>query len=262
MPSVGGELLTTLRREMLPVIIPVSKALSSIHMPYSRKLITGPDYYQMRELVRPGDAVLTSSRGELSSLFIPGEWDHGALAAGGIGDHPENLIEATTKGVEDPDLVSFMFNKDYMIVLRPKFLTPEQGIASVRWARRQVGLPYDWAFQYSTSNNRAFYCFELIAASWQGALGPGVVSPFQPRMRLGVPTFTGDDFVKAAKLFEVIWFNGPTMTSGRRLMIEDRSDGEDIISRWDAGRVGVPDLLGRVRTGIQMPSLQPPADCT
>lgn len=196
------------RRALMSASIPISRFISSIHMPYSHKLITTKDYYVIKELIQPGDILLSHIRGEFANMLIPGFWSHGAIYTGDLGQYPETVVEAVTSGTnDDQDLRGFISSKDYVWVLRPLFANKEERISAAKWAQSKIGAPYDWMFEYTQSNNKAFYCFELVGAAYDAILKP---SPFQPRDFMDVPTFTGEDFLAAKKLFEPIWCNPPT----------------------------------------------------
>ena len=206
-----------LRRSIVSVTVPISQALSNIYMPYSRKLITTKDYYELKNLIEIGDILLSHTRGEvLANWLIPGFWSHGGLYVGSLGQYPETIVESTTKGVNgDEDLRGFVQGKDYVWVIRPNFASKEEKLLAARWAISKIGSPYDWLFEYTKSDpnvktkksNKAFYCFELIGGSYDAALSS---SPFQPKEFMGMPTFTGEDFLAAKDLFEQVWCNPPT----------------------------------------------------
>lgn len=215
-----------LRRAILSGVKPVSEFIGTIHMPYSRKLLTGKDYYAVKKLLRPGDVILSMTRGEFANFFIPDFWSHGAIFVRDYGVNEESVVEATSKGVVETDLVSFITSKDYIAIFRPIFLSERECINACKFALSCVGAPYDWLFEYSESNNKAFYCFELVACAYEEARKVTVydspqtdisnslrpvtissaikISEFTPREYLGMRTVIGSDFVKAVRKFDLI----------------------------------------------------------
>jgi len=210
-------MLLKFRRWLLQSFTPISKFLSSLHMPYSHKLISGLDYYDLAPKLRPGDFFVSRIDGELTNLLIPDFWTHGAIYCGVI-DGREYVVEATTKGVIKTDLITFLLKKDYIAVMRPRFLTSTQCLAAVAFALSKIGTMYDWLFEFNEHCNKYFYCFELGAVSYNEAHrydGGYLVRSyytdgscqFEAREFMGIKTFTGKDFVNAKKRFKLIWTN-------------------------------------------------------
>lgn len=144
-----------------PIIIAIGKC----HMPYSRKQVTGLDYYRHRENILPGDCLLTKTGGELSNVVNPEDIKHAALYVGDVhGDGVRYVIEATSKGVKYTDLVTFMTTKDLVICCRPNFLDTSSRNEVGYFAKDYLGKPYDYTF---TKGSTAFYCFELVAKVYE-----------------------------------------------------------------------------------------------
>lgn len=203
----------TIRRSIMSASVPISKAISKIHMPFSHKLITGKDYYDIRDKIEIGDTLLTRTRGEFGNLFIPDFWSHAAMYIGGFGDFKESVMESTTKGSDDIDLVSFLLTKDYISILRPTFLTLGERVQAAGIMKTTEGAPYDWLFEYNRQvANKALYCFENVAWAYQQVKGFGI---FTPREFMGMTTFTGSDFYNAKDKFKLIWENDDSRTNKR-----------------------------------------------
>lgn len=187
-------ILPTLHGWILNLITPFLKWSSGKHLPFTHKLITGLDYYQIEYLLQPGDIFLTRIRGELTTLIIPGFFSHAAIyCPEGAGDVNEFVMEAEGPGVVRTDLVSFLLSKDYVVIRRPR-LTEDQRILAAQYATAQRGLPYDYNFKFSMSGQKAFYCSELVWWSYAQACALAKVEcPFVPVDQLGVATITPDD---------------------------------------------------------------------
>lgn len=200
-------MLSLIRRKLLDALTPELKLVGEAHMPYTHKLVNGLDFYSVQKLIKPGMIWLTHIDGEASGLLIPGFWSHAAVAV-----DDRSVVQATgDQGVVITDLVSFLLSKDYVILLRPSFATDAQMGAAAAWAAKQVGAPYDYDFGGGTT--KAFYCSELVWASYREAVGSDV--PFMLEKTLGVDTVVPNDIAKAADKFPVVWLSASC--NGRRL---------------------------------------------
>lgn len=131
-------------------------------MPFSRKKITGVEYYLLRDKIKVGDALLTTTRGEFSNLINPEKIKHGAIYVGDIeGSGVCYVVEAVGKGVRKTDLVTFITTKDLIINCRAKFVEDADKVELMNNAKKIIGIPYDYLFDKKTS--KALYCFEAIA---------------------------------------------------------------------------------------------------
>ena len=187
-------MLTEFRRVALDIVRPVSQCIGQIYAPFSHKLITGKDFRHVMKVLKPGDAIVTRTRGEMANLFIPGFYSHLGMYVG-----KDVIIEAVGRGVVETDIVEFIMKKDNFCILRPLFATKEQSAVAVEEAKKLVGLPYDYAFHPA---NNAFYCSELIYYSYKKAVE---AMPFTLRKTLGVETVTPSDIKNATKHFEAIF---------------------------------------------------------
>lgn len=164
----------------LDIVCLISELVGHIRVPWSRKALNGTHYFQIHDMIEPGDILLSTTHGELSSLFIPGLWNHaGIVTVSGV------VTEAVGKGVKQTDLVSFVTSKDRIAVLRPKKPASIREKAALK-SLDYIGLPYDKKFQLETS---AMYCSELVHTSYM-KVGHQL---FKPRMRMGYPVITAQD---------------------------------------------------------------------
>lgn len=175
----------------------VSQKISKVHAPFSRKKFTGKDFWAFKDTIQVGDVISTKSEGELSNMFIPGFFGHVAIVIS-----PTTVIEATTHGVVETDIYSFLIGKDYVAISRDKFLSIDQKMDMAIYLRQQLGKPYD--FEFATSDIAKFYCSELLYSGYKAVTGN---SPFKLNKVLGQETINPSDFYLAKKLFETIWLS-------------------------------------------------------
>lgn len=178
----------------LNIILFTTKLISKIHMPFSRKEITGKDYYSVLEHARAGDLILSRVHGELSNFFIDGKYTHV-----GIITEVDTVIEAVSGGVREADMVTFCINKDELAIVRPLGLTDIEIEKMVLFAREQVGKPYDFEFLFS--DIKSFYCSELVYCALKA--GDSDFS-FEPGKHYGQISVSPSDFFESHS-FEVLW---------------------------------------------------------
>lgn len=125
------------------------------------------NYYEVKDLVKPGDILLRSYKGYISSYLIGGKASHAALY---IGDHDggtEEIVHAIGKGVCKTNLYKFLV-ADRIFIVRPK-LTKRQIESVIKKALKVIGHPYDYDFIFEATKeerlgvvDRRFSCSELI----------------------------------------------------------------------------------------------------
>jgi uncharacterized protein YycO len=170
----------------------ISFFISKIHLPWSTLKIKANGYRSILERISNGDILLSYTEGELSNVFIPGQWSHTAMFLDS--EWIPGVIEATSEGVIHTDIIDFCLSKDKICLLRPTFLSESEKSECLKRGVRQLGKPYDYAMR---SDTKAFYCSELI---WYCINN----DKFTMRKRLGQLTVVPDDFYKARTKFEVI----------------------------------------------------------
>lgn len=183
------------RRWLLKTLVPLTRWFGSQHVPFTRKLITGLHYYDLRPRLKKGMVLLSRVEGEASNLVIPGFYTHAAIYVGGPW-----VVEAVGKGVVKTDLITFLLKKDYVMVRAPNFVSEVTMAAAADWATTQLGMPYDYELQ---SSMKAFYCSELVGAAYTEASDGQI--PFTMRDTLGEPTITPQDIANAHKLWFTLW---------------------------------------------------------
>lgn len=183
---------TKLRRVLLKAAIPISKLIGHIHMPFSRKLITGSDYFSAIKVLEPGMIFLTRTRGEFTNLFYPGFWRHAAIY---LGD--SIICEATGEGVHMTDAVTFFMSKDYIKIFKPTFCDDKEMERAANIAAGAVGMPYDFLFEA----NEAFYCAELVYFCY---LEKGM-KLFRKTQTLGELTYIPQNIADNAAAWTPLW---------------------------------------------------------
>jgi hypothetical protein len=152
--------------------------------------------------LRPGDILLERRNWFASNAFLPGFWPHAALYLGtadelaalgllrrgadgkwtatdpAVAAHLDDylrpaadgeahtVVESVSEGVIFNSLTESM-GADYIAVLRPR-LTDAQKAAALARAFSQVGKPYDFEFDFSSSDK--LVCTELVYQSYDGLL--------------------------------------------------------------------------------------------
>lgn len=185
-----------MKKMFLKVASKISKFLGKIHSPGSHKKIKSSDYRECKLVMKPGMVFVTKTNGEFANLFIPGFFSHAAEVT-----DMNTVIEAVTRGVQTNDLIDFFLTKDYIVLLRPKFLTEEQMKNSADWAVLQTGKSYDYEF---SSDTEQFYCSELIFSSYKNNTEK---FPLTLKNRLSQLTYVPNDFWIDSDNFEIVWMS-------------------------------------------------------
>jgi uncharacterized protein YycO len=190
------------RRAILEVTRPFLRLLGKAHVPPHYRSISKYEADAVINVIKRGDVLLSHRKRETTNFLIPGYWKHAAMYAG-----QGRVIEAIGKGVIETSIEEFCMTKDSVAVLRSKFSGVDVATLAVKYARDLRGLPYDYLVEHDHSRavNIAFYCSEVIWWSYdQACLKIGLTSPFEPRMTMGVPTITPQDFENATKLWDEV----------------------------------------------------------
>lgn len=159
---------------------------SSWLQPALHRPIAGAQLDRLRAMLHAGDVLLMRAEGKLTASLLPGFWAHAAIHLGG----EEPIIEAVSSGVRIVSLEECL-DADHVLVLRPN-LTPGETQAALDEARRHLGKPYDFDFDFNLSSR--LVCTGLVYRSFHGR---GAIR-FDLRKRLGRQTLTGDDLVAQA----------------------------------------------------------------
>lgn len=170
---------------------------------------------QLRDVLRPGDVLITRKEHALTNYFLPGYWPHAALYLGqqeqlenlGIAGHanvaprwrrllggdaaePRRVLEAMKDGVLIRSLTS-PCGVDAICVLRPQLDEPEIAEALTRGLFHE-GKSYDFDFDFSRSDR--LVCTEVVYRSYEGVGGV----QFELTRRAGRMTLAAEDLIQMA----------------------------------------------------------------
>lgn len=199
--------------------------VSRLRSPVARAFrMTDEQIRQLREIMEPGDLVLTFSDGYMSNVFLPGAFKHGITyvgtaaerAAAGIADscfadvkraaarqkaaadagyqylpngRHADLVEAVAEGVIFNSLeVITDVHISRLLVLRPR-LSEAERIRQLKTVFLLLGDTYDFEFDFDDGTHQC--CTEVIYRSLNG-VGP---VRFGLTRRMGVMTLSADDII-------------------------------------------------------------------
>ncbi|MBI3468801.1 MAG: hypothetical protein HY000_37840 [Planctomycetes bacterium] len=168
-----------------------------------------------RNLLEPGDVLVTRKEYALTNYFLPGYWPHAALYLGdapklermGIHEHPNakprwcrlltadiqearRVLEALKDGVWIRSLKSPL-SSDSVVVIRPQLGRTEIAAALARGLFHE-GKPYDFDFDFTRSDR--LVCTEVVYRSYEGIGG----IRFELRRRAGRLTLAAEDLLQMA----------------------------------------------------------------
>ena len=177
------------------ILTPILKRTATMHLPFTHKKVTGRDYYQLWPMLKPGTLFATKIRGDLTDILVPGYYTHIGIYCPRPGATiDESVVQAERDGVQRCDLVSFLTTKDDVLVFEPNLPSDKKDLVMLRAAEiaaAEVGKPYDYQFEYSPTDLKAFYCSELAWYAYDVACADyGLPSLFKPTKELDVDTIT------------------------------------------------------------------------
>lgn len=181
-----------LRAAFLNLMYPIVRLVGELRIGPAHRKVKFINVAEVQGKLKEGDVICTFAQGELTNLFIGGEFKHSAMFIAG------EIIEATREGVHFTDLEDFLMSKDKFAVVRPKF--PLDTSEVFRSCLAYLNRPYDYSFEPGIE---AFACAELVGQLL--ADGAGKEIPFTKRKVLGVLTIHPSDFVEATDKFERIY---------------------------------------------------------
>ena len=203
------------------------------HVPGLSKDIDGA----AREILRPGDVIITRKEHVFTNYFLPGFWPHGALNLGtteeliniGLSNlnnfpnhhkrivdlHPEDpsrALEALKDGVHLRTLSSPL-GADSIVILRPKLSQKDIAFALDR-ALQHDNKPYDFDFDFTRSDR--LVCTEVVYRTYDGIAD----MRFKLTRRAGRMTLSAMDLIQMGldnRHFEVVATHIPSKDT--RLLI-------------------------------------------
>ena len=167
------------------------------------KRVPGEAMEVARQLLEPGDIIITRHRDALSNLFLPGFWPHGALYVGDFGKGEGNVMEAKKDGVLLRELDETL-SVDAFLLMRAKLPAEVRAQAAERSLTHR-GKLYDFNFDFRQAHRLA--CTALIYRSWHGVSGV----TFELGEESGRMCLSAENLIKQAlesELFEVVAYYG------------------------------------------------------
>jgi hypothetical protein len=161
----------------------IIKTLNKIRVPWSVKKFNGTDYHNVLRLIKEGDIFLTTTKGELTNIFNPSKYKHGAIY---IGMH--KVLESVARGVVVTDLTEFLLRKDKVILGRLPINTNSKELFDI--SAEVLNTPYDYRFKLG---NYEIYCFELVADVLSKLEDKIIISPI--KTLFGVSAYTSASFL-------------------------------------------------------------------
>ncbi len=129
---------------------------------------------EIASVARDGDWILTRSYYAIADAITkiaPGE----ELSHASMYDAKTNtIIEAVNDGVRAIPLEDLVQRNHYVIVVRPRYQSAEEGTAAVARARAAIGTPFDHMGFFGLQSDDKFYCSELVWWASQGEAKNGV----------------------------------------------------------------------------------------
>lgn len=156
--------MQSFKQKILKVIKPIIVFIGIVKMPFISKAKVFNNYFEILDILEPGDTILTTSYGHLSNvfnrIFNPGKYMHGSMYVGEINGRP-TIVESIGEGVVKKELPLFLSDKDKLAIVKPKkeFINKKQRNIACKHAISQLGKPYDYSFSL---NEESLYCTELI----------------------------------------------------------------------------------------------------
>ena len=135
----------------VPVQFFLSRILPRIRFSTSPPKITGQEWQSFIAMIKPGDLVFSVDRSKLSSVLIPGIWDHV-----GIVNNEGMIVEAHFPKVRKIHPFDFCHTSDFVGILRPFPVTADMLATKVD---RFIGRNYDTLFRKGAES---LYCSELV----------------------------------------------------------------------------------------------------
>jgi len=120
----------------------------------------------IKEKAAPGDWLVTRGYTDSDNLVVAATnipISHTAV----LDNDRDQVIEAVGSGVRVSQLRSFIHNSHRILLMRPKWWTPERGPRAVNRARKAVGKEYDFMGAVGGNVPERFYCTELAVWSYK-----------------------------------------------------------------------------------------------
>jgi hypothetical protein len=162
-------------------------------------VVTPAQQERIEALVKPGDVILTLTRGSLFNMFLREPFIHAITYVGPEGGNPEtkkrnpDLVEAVSAGVIRSSLNRVIGERSIgrLAVLRPRLDADARQLVRDQLFT-YTGRKYDLRFDFSS--DRRLCCTEVVYHTLDGR---GAIE-FNPVKRMGLKTVSAGDILKVA----------------------------------------------------------------
>ena len=175
-------------------IMLVVKGTGWIHAPWTHKKTCQDDIEAIKEVLIPGDIILTHTEGEFTTLTIPGFWKHCEIYV----DY-RKTVGAVSPKARMAWLEDVIHGTDYFCVIRMKGVTEKEGGIIAEHAYDNIGKFYDIRMNFKKGDKIS--CSELVF----NAINESRPNYLELRNRLGFMTVTPQDLHDAKSKFEIIY---------------------------------------------------------
>lgn len=184
-------MINYLRRLLLEISIPITKAISLVQSPNT--ITTSEQLLDIKSKISNGDIVLCIKYYELSNSLMPSKWKHCGVYFDGW------VYESTTKGVRKVLLEEFFFKKDCIGLVSTRVLHgPSELKRGLDFLVKNLREPYDFGFTFKGSSS--WYCSKYVY-QFLLACNPGLATQLSFIKVLGEITIKPEDFWFADKVF-------------------------------------------------------------
>lgn len=153
------------------------------------KRVTQPAIERLKQLLRPGDILVTRHDDALSNLFLPGFWPHAAFYIG-EDEQGMSVVESKKDGVKLRALEETL-SVDSFLVMRSD-LNENSITEGIKKAKTHIGKRYDFLFDFTKANRLA--CTELVYRSFHSIDG----IHFKLEERSGRKCMSAEDLIDQA----------------------------------------------------------------
>lgn len=174
---------------MLNKILLFLKPIQILMQKLGRKetIITSEIVNNIKNLIEPGDILLSYEAQRFTSLFIKGNFDHAAIVTSrysvmeAVGD--QIVDKVNHGGVREVDLTEWLYKKDHVAIVRPIY--PDQLLNKLAAANSffYKGLGYDYGFRISADlvycSELVYLCYEKDDKEFMGHVGDRQILPIE-----------------------------------------------------------------------------------
>jgi len=177
----------------------VAYLIGNVHAPWTKKGLHYDDVLSLSKIIKPADVILTRTKGELTTLAIPGYWKHAAMYLGKdeFGEH--RIIESVSPCVREDYLANLIMRTDCYAVMRIEEAWSGQREQMIEISSQYLGKPYDYGLDFTKKDKVS--CSELIYCINNRVLGEDFI---ELRSRLGYPSFTPQDCYLARSKYSLV----------------------------------------------------------